>query len=76
MPEAALDENDRPKLPQHQVWSAWQCFYMQSESEPGCMKRGADAKLWFGVTSSDSRHHSGTGCVVYDIRHVTPDVGD
>ena len=58
MPEAAVDEHDRPVLREHKIWRAGQLSDMKPVAKSPGKKKGAKGSFRPGVLSANARHHA------------------
>lgn len=82
MPEAAVNENHRPVLREHEVWGARQLSDMKSISESPGEKKGAKSSFRPSVLSANARHHAaalrsgrdahGLGCIPLERSQKLP----
>ncbi len=56
MPEAAMNENDRPEAWEDYVWTARHVLDVQAEPEAGRMQTPAQDHLGSGVAATDPAH--------------------
>lgn len=70
MPEAAMHEDDRPVLRQHDVWPARQHRVMEAVPVPHAMEQPPNRQLRPRVLPTDPRHHPASHLGAYDVGHA------
>lgn len=71
MPEAAVNENNRPVSGEDKIGLPGKLFCMQPVAQPGRMERFADQQLRSGIPSFNSRHIPAAGRCVVNVRHTS-----
>lgn len=69
VPEAAMDEYDRPVLRQHDIRPPGQAWPREAVTEPKSMEALANLQFDFRVLSADARHQRGTLFRADDVGH-------
>ena len=72
MPEAAVNEDHCAMLGKNKVWSTVHPPRMKPETETTRVQRPPEGEFGLGVLSLNSRHHPGTGLLIYDVSHIRP----
>lgn len=72
MPEAAMYENSRAVLGQHDVGTAREITPVQAKAKSRALKEAPDCELRRRVLSADAGHHPASCCAIDDVCHVSP----
>jgi len=72
MPEATMDEHDRPISRKHNVWCARQSPNMQTKAVAEVVQKAAHQSFRPGVPAPDVRHDGGAFGRLEDIGHLIP----
>lgn len=75
MPEAAMDEDDRIVLRQHDVRLAGYALDVQPVSEAQRMQGSPKSQFRLRALPANARHHAGSGLTVDNICHLRPGLG-
>ena len=71
VPEATVNENNRPVSGEDKVGLSGECFRMQPVAQPGRMERLADQQLRSGIPAFNRRHVPASGRCVVNVRHTS-----
>ncbi len=71
MPEATVNEDNRPVLGKDQVGLSGEPLRMQPVAQPGRMESLADQQFRSGIPAFDSRHIPAAGRCVVNVRHTS-----
>ena len=72
VPETAVQEDDRLVLVKNEIRSTGNGLRVQPIAKATGMQRETEYHFRSRVNASDPGHHSGTGLLVDDIRHMAP----